>query len=91
MNRSGTTRLQEIDFTSDARKSPFFCFSLSLWRPSDGDLTRVPVRRIPTAPLAANGVGTGLNPTFHTHPETKLITERNEGIYLDQNHPLAVS
>ena len=91
VNRSGTIRLQERDFTSDARKSPLFCFSLSLWRPSIGDLIRVPARRIPTAPLAVNGVGTGLNPTFPTHSEKQIITERGEGIYLDQNHPPVVS
>ena len=85
--------MQEIDFTSDARKSPFSCLSLSLWRPSaNGDLIRVPPRRVPTDPLEVNGVGTGLNPTFPTHSETKIIiTERKEGIYLDQNHPPVVS
>ena len=52
---------------------------------------RVPARRIPTAPLAVNGVGTKLNPTFPTSSETKIITERKEGIYLDQSHPPMVS
>ena len=66
VNRLETTGLQERDFTSEARKSPLLCFSLSLWRPSIGDLIRVPARRIPTAPLAVNGVGTGLNPTYPT-------------------------
>ena len=68
------TKLREYDHTSDARKPPLPCFSLSFWRPSIGDRIRVPARRMLTVPLAVNEAGVGLNPPLLTL-RTKMVME----------------